>query len=85
MHFARREKDAEHGQRRDDQDDQLDRRLQPEGPRERDDQKIDSQIADQRPAELEIALQFGRRGQVELDTIARNMPRHVDQGRNFGP
>ena len=60
MHFPRNPQKAGRRQRRDQQDDQLHRRLQPDQLAERDDQQIDAEVADRRPVIVVIALEPGR-------------------------
>ena len=50
---------AADGQGRDAQDDQLDRRLEPDQRRQRLDEQVDAEIADQRPLEVVVELQVG--------------------------
>ncbi len=75
------EQEAGDGQRRDRDDDQLDRRLEAEDRPQQLDQQVDPEVADRRPVILVIALQQLGAGDVELDPVAAEMTEQVHQRR----
>ena len=85
VNLARHPQHSCHGHRRDRHDDQLGRRLQPDQLGQRDDEQVDAEIADGKPAEMIPLLKRRAAVAVQRHLVAAHMPAQVDQRRDVRP
>src|SRR3546814_13947355 len=83
--LARHPKETGDGEARNQENYELHRQFEPEQLRQRNDEKVDAEIANQRPFEPVILLQSRRIHEVELDPVTTHMAGQIGERRHVWP